>query len=78
VGAMQLSTGNKINIPWPIRAGEVQYWKGIVVNNDDVSMSDKKDSHNHVTEELSCVLSKRARGSKFKQSDGTKKKMKVT
>ena len=64
VGATQLSPGNKVNIPWPTRGGEVQYWKGVVVNNDDASISDKKDGHNYVTKESSCVLSKRARGSR--------------
>ena len=77
VGATQLSPGNKVTIQWPTRGGEIQYWKGAVVNNDDASISDKKDGHNHVTEESSCVLSKRVRGSKSKQSDGMKKKTKV-
>lgn len=63
VDATQLLPGSTINIPWPIKGGEIQNWKGIVVNIDDASVS---QSHTSNTK-------KKARGSNCKPKQSNEK-----
>ena len=69
VDTTELLPGNAISIPWPNKGGDIEYWKGIVVNVDDASTSCKQDS-------FISGSTKKAKGSKPKQSHGKNSKAK--
>ena len=57
IDATQLFLGNAINIPWPIKGGETQIWKGVVVSVDGASMG----------QDTATTAEKKAKGIKAKQ-----------
>ena len=57
IDATQLFPGSTINIPWPIKGGETQIWKGVVVSVDGASMG----------QDTATTAEKKAKGIKAKQ-----------
>ena len=43
VDVTQLLPGNTVNIQWLIKGGDIQNWKGVVVNTDNALVSHKKE-----------------------------------